>query len=55
VVTALETWEPGQLELGRQVLSRTREAGQRAQFEGTWRVGEPLPFGLYEVGDSSMP
>jgi 2,6-dihydroxypyridine 3-monooxygenase len=55
VVAALETWEPGQLELGRQVLSRTREAGQRAQFEGTWRVGEPLPFGLYEVGDSSMP
>ena len=55
VVAALEEWEPGQLELGRQVLARTREAGQRAQFEGTWRVGEPLPFGLYETGDSSIP
>jgi 2,6-dihydroxypyridine 3-monooxygenase len=55
VVAALEAWEPSQLELGRQVLARTREAGQRAQFEGTWRVGEPLPFGLYETGDSLMP
>jgi 2,6-dihydroxypyridine 3-monooxygenase len=55
VITALEKWEPGQLELGRQVLTRTHEAGQRAQFEGMWRIGEPLPFGLYEVGDSSMP
>jgi len=55
VVAALEAWEPGQLKLGRQVLARTRDAGRRSQFEGTWRVGEPLPFGLYEVGDSSMP
>jgi 2,6-dihydroxypyridine 3-monooxygenase len=55
MVAALKAWEPGQLELGRQVLDRTRDAGRRSQFEGTWRVGEPLPFGLYEVGDSSMP
>jgi 2,6-dihydroxypyridine 3-monooxygenase len=55
MVAALEAWEPGQLELGRQVLARTRDAGRRSQFEGTWRVGEPLPFGLYDVGDSSMP
>jgi 2,6-dihydroxypyridine 3-monooxygenase len=55
VVAALEAWEPGQLELGRQVLARTRDAGRRSQFEGTWRVGDPLPFGLYEVGDSAMP
>ena len=55
VVAALEAWEPGQLKLGRQVLARTRDAGRRAQFEGTWEVGEPLPFGLYEVGDSAMP
>jgi 2,6-dihydroxypyridine 3-monooxygenase len=54
-VAALERWEPGQLELGRRVSARTRDAGQRSQFEGTWRVGDPLPFGLYEVGDSSMP
>ncbi len=30
-------------------------AGQRLQFEGSWQVGEPLPFGLYEIGDSLMP
>lgn len=55
VVAALRLWEPGQLRLGRSVLARTREAGQRLQFEGTWHVGEMLPFGLYEIGDSSMP
>ena len=55
VVAALKVWEPGQLELGRRVLSRTRDAGRRSQFEGTWRIGDPLPFGLYQVGDSSMP
>ena len=54
VVEALRCWEPGQLALGRQVLARTREAGNRSQFEGTWRVGDPLPFGLYEVGDSAI-
>lgn len=53
VVAALERWEPGQLTLGRQVLVRSREAGRRMQIEGTWRVGEPLPFGLYRVGDST--
>ena len=54
VVTALKLWEPAQLRLGRGVLTRTREAGQRLQFAGTWQVGTPLPFGLYTVGDSSM-
>jgi 2,6-dihydroxypyridine 3-monooxygenase len=52
VAAALERWEPGALELGRSALGRTREAGQRVQFECTWSVGEPLPFGLYERGDS---
>jgi 2,6-dihydroxypyridine 3-monooxygenase len=55
VIAALEVWEPEQLELGRRVLARTREAGRRSQFEGTWQIGDPLPFGLYEVGDSAMP
>lgn len=55
VVAALKRWEPGQLELGRQVLARTRDAGRRSQFEGTWQIGDPLPFGLYETGDSAMP
>ncbi|HKY78252.1 MAG TPA: FAD binding domain-containing protein [Acidimicrobiia bacterium] len=51
---ALATWETTQLELGRQVFTRTCQAGNRSQFEGTWQVGEPLPFGLYEVGDSAF-
>jgi len=52
VVKALKGWEKGQLELERSVLARTREAGQRSQFDNTWQVGDPLPFGLYEEGDS---
>ena len=55
VVAALKRWEPGQLELGKAVLARTRAAGQRLQFEGSWQIGEQLPFGLYEIGDSLMP
>ncbi len=52
VVAALQQWEPGQLALGRGVLARTRSVGNRVQFEGTWRIGDPLPFGLFRVGDS---
>ncbi len=55
VDAALAAWEPRQLKLARIVYDRTREAGRRAQFDGTWQVGDPLPFGLYEVGDSFMP
>lgn len=51
---ALKGWEAGQLALGRSVLERTRRAGDRSQFEGTWQVGEPLPFGLYQEGDSAI-
>ncbi|HYH50391.1 MAG TPA: FAD binding domain-containing protein [Acidimicrobiia bacterium] len=51
---ALAAWETAQLRLGARVSVRTREAGNRAQFAGTWRVGEPLPFGLYEEGDSAF-
>jgi 2,6-dihydroxypyridine 3-monooxygenase len=54
VVAALRAWEPGRLELGRRVLERTREAGRRSQFENTWRTGDPLPFGLWEPGDSAL-
>ena len=53
VVEALKRWEPDQLALGRQVLARAREAGERLQH-GHWRTGEPLSFGLYEVGDSAL-
>ena len=52
---ALAAWETTQLDLGRRVAARTCEAGRRSQFEGTWQVGEPLPFGLHEVGDSAFP
>jgi 2,6-dihydroxypyridine 3-monooxygenase len=52
VAAALERWEPGALALGRGALARTREAGRRVMVERSWRVGEPLPFGLYERGDS---
>ena len=54
VSAALARWEPGQLALGQSVLERTRAAGVRAQFSGTWRVGDELPFGLYTIGDSAM-
>ncbi len=54
VPAALARWEPGQLALGRGALERTRRAGERSQFECSWQVGEPLPFGLYEVSDSSL-
>ncbi|MQA86627.1 MAG: pyridine nucleotide-disulfide oxidoreductase [Streptosporangiales bacterium] len=54
VERALMRWEPGQLALGRSALGRTRDAGNRVQMEGTWRDGEPLPFGLYETGDSAL-
>jgi len=54
VAAALERWEPGQLALGRGALARARRAGERAQRSGEWRIGEPLPWGLYEVGDSAL-
>ena len=54
VVGALKAWEPGQLELGRKVLFRDLEAGKGSQFDSTYRNGDPLPFGLYKTGDSSM-
>ena len=29
--------------------------GRSVQFEGTWRVGDPSPFGLQAAGDSALP
>jgi 2,6-dihydroxypyridine 3-monooxygenase len=54
VPAALAAWEPGQLALGRSALERTRRAGERAQHTNEWRVGEPLPWGLYATGDSAL-
>ena len=55
VEAALRAWEPHQLALGKRALERTREAGRRSQFSNSWQVGDPLPFGLYEQGDSALP
>lgn len=55
VVGALVAWEPGQLEMGRNVLERARDLGDRSQFLGTYRPPDPyLSFGLYRPGDSWM-
>jgi hypothetical protein len=54
VAGALGEWEPGQLKLGRRVRAHTRAAGRRSLFWGTWEIGESLPFGLREAGDSAM-
>lgn len=55
VAAALARWEPGRLDLGRRAVARTIEAGERSQVTQTWRVGDPLPFGLEVAGDSLMP
>ena len=55
IAGALRRWETPQLALGRASSARAKRAGVRAQFENSWRPGDPLPFGLYADGDSRMP
>ncbi len=50
----LRSWESGQLALGRRLVERARWIGYQLQQDGTWPVGTPLPFGLHEVGDSTL-
>jgi 2,6-dihydroxypyridine 3-monooxygenase len=51
VEAALASWEPQQLELGRNLARRVREMGTRSQFEGSWVPGDPaFEFGLYGPG-----
>jgi 2,6-dihydroxypyridine 3-monooxygenase len=51
IESALSAWEPGQLELGRNLLERTRRIGRRSQVDCNWTPGDPeLIFGLYEPG-----
>jgi 2,6-dihydroxypyridine 3-monooxygenase len=51
----LKDWEAQQLPAARRAMQRARAAGRSVQFEGTWRVGDPLPFGLQAAGDSTLP
>jgi 2,6-dihydroxypyridine 3-monooxygenase len=52
VAEALTAWEPGQMELGRQLVERTRRIGRRSQVDGTWTPGDPeLLFGLFRPGE----
>ena len=50
---ALAAWSARQVALGAAAVGRARDAGVRLQT-GRWQVGEPLPYGLYAVGDSSI-
>jgi 2,6-dihydroxypyridine 3-monooxygenase len=51
VPEALRAWEPGQVELGRQLVARTRRVGDQSQHLGTWDATDPdLLFRLREEG-----
>ncbi|MFM7046258.1 MAG: NAD(P)-binding protein [Ilumatobacteraceae bacterium] len=48
---ALRHWEATQVELGRQLVQRARDLGERSQFRNTWTPGDPdLAFGLFGPG-----
>jgi 2,6-dihydroxypyridine 3-monooxygenase len=51
----LKGWEAQQLPAARRAMQRARAVGRSVQFEGTWRVGDPSPFGLQVAGDSALP
>ena len=53
VERALVRWSRQQIALGADAVARSREAGTRLQ-NGSWQIGEPLPYGLHRVGDSSF-
>ncbi|MGA0894734.1 MAG: NAD(P)-binding protein [Ilumatobacteraceae bacterium] len=51
VSDALLHWETSQMELGRRLVERARDLGERSQFRNTWRPGDPdLAFGLFGPG-----
>jgi 2,6-dihydroxypyridine 3-monooxygenase len=55
VRAALAAWEPDQLALGRQLVARARDLGERSQFGGSWRPSDPYQrFGLWQPGDSRI-
>jgi 2,6-dihydroxypyridine 3-monooxygenase len=55
VELALRAWEPGQLELGRSLVDRSRRIGERYQRAGAADPSDRrLRFGLREPGDSQV-
>ncbi|MPZ92915.1 MAG: monooxygenase [Actinobacteria bacterium] len=49
--SALRIWEKGQMELGQELLERTRRIGRRSQVDCNWVAGDPeLTFSLYPPG-----
>lgn len=54
VERALAAWNARQVALGRRVVQRAKEVGDRLQH-GRWGAMDPLPYGLYTVGDSALP
>ncbi|BCW45425.1 FAD binding domain-containing protein [Arthrobacter sp. StoSoilB5] len=51
IAEALEKWEPGQLQLSSNLLTRVKAMGERSQFTNTWTPGDQdLRFGLYGPG-----
>jgi 2,6-dihydroxypyridine 3-monooxygenase len=50
----LKGWEARQLPVARRAMQRARVAGRSLQIDGTWRVGDPAPFGLRVAGDSAL-
>jgi 2,6-dihydroxypyridine 3-monooxygenase len=51
VLGALAAWEKRQLQVGKQLVERTRRIGQESQFDMTWKAGDPSHiFGLHRPG-----
>lgn len=49
---ALGAFEPSQVQLGRDLLERTRRIGYRSQVENSWTPGDPeFIFGLHRAGE----
>jgi 2,6-dihydroxypyridine 3-monooxygenase len=52
VPKALQGWEQAQLSLGKDLLGRCRDIGERSQFRNSWDPSDPtLIFGLYGPGN----
>jgi 2,6-dihydroxypyridine 3-monooxygenase len=55
VGAALAAWESRQLSVGRQLVARARDLGERSQVRAGWRPDDPYQrFGLWAPGDSRL-